>query len=151
GVVALLCCLGTEVCDQFAFGAVLINPLSLVAIGVTLIASVIVCVLFAVSPNHDPLGLSEQGRTRYAYVAEAMLALLFLHVRLTMPWLFTGFIERYWPLVIMSIAFFGVVTSEALRRANVLVLARPLERSGAFLPLLPVLGFWIASSEVDFS
>ena len=88
---------------------------------------------------------------RYVYVAEVMLALLFLHVRLTMPWLFTGFIERYWPLVVMSIAYFGVVTSEALRRRQLLVLAQPLERTGAFLPLLPVLGFWIASSEVDFS
>jgi hypothetical protein len=44
-----------------------------------------------------------------------------------------------------------VITSEALRRAQVLVVAQPLERTGAFLPLLPVLGFWIASSEVDFS
>jgi len=70
---------------------------------------------------------------------------------LTMPWLFTGFIERYWPIIVMSIAFFGVVTSEALRRTRVLVLAQPLERTGAFLPLLPVLGFWIGSSEVDFS
>jgi hypothetical protein len=32
-----------------------------------------------------------------------------------------------------------------------LVLAQPLERTGVFLPLLPVLGFWLASSEVDFS
>jgi hypothetical protein len=151
GVVALLFCLGTEVRYQLDFGAVLIHPLALIAVGVTLIASVIIGVLFALSPNHDPLGLSERGRMRYVYAAEVMLTLLFLHVRLTMPWLFTGFFERYWPLIVMSIAFFGVVTSEALRRAQVLVLARPLERSGAFLPLLPVLGFWIASSEVDFS
>jgi len=151
GVVALFFCLGTEVYYQLDFGAVLINPLALIAIGLTLLASVITCVLFAVSPNHDPLALSERGRMRYVYVAEVMLALLFLHVRLTMPWLFTGFIERFWPVVVMSIAFFGVVTSEALRRRNVLVLAQPLERTGAFLPLLPVLGFWIASSEVDFS
>jgi len=68
-----------------------------------------------------------------------------------MPWLFTGFIERYWPLVIMVIAYFGVVASEALRRRKLFVLAHPLERTGAFLPLLPVLGFWVASSEVDFS
>jgi hypothetical protein len=80
-----------------------------------------------------------------------MLALLFLHIRLTMPWLFTGLISRYWPLVIMMIAYFGVVASEALRRRKVFVLAHPLERTGAFLPLLPVLGFWLASSEVDFS
>ncbi len=151
GVVALLFCLGTEVRYQLDFGAVLVNPLALVAIGVTLLASVVTCVLFAVSPNHDPLALSERGRMRYVYVAEVMLALLFLHVRLTMPWLFTGFIERFWPLVVMSIAFFGVVTSEALRRRQIIVLAQPLERTGAFLPLLPVLGFWIATSEVDFS
>ncbi|HEU4837561.1 MAG TPA: hypothetical protein VFS90_24235 [Pyrinomonadaceae bacterium] len=151
GIVALFFCLGTEVSYQLNFGAVLIHPLALFAIGLTLVASVVIGVLFAVSPKHDPLSLSERGRRRYVYAAEAMLALLFLHVRLTMPWLFTGFFERYWPLVVMSIAFFGVITSEALRRARLLVVAQPLERTGAFLPLLPVLGFWIASSEVDFS
>jgi len=38
-----------------------------------------------------------------------------------------------------------------LRRRKLLVLAQPLERTGVFLPLLPVLGFWLASSDVDFS
>lgn len=151
GSLALFFCLATEVSYQLKFGAVLVNPFSLVAVGVTLVAAVVICVLFALSPNHDPLSLSERGRMRYVYVAEVMLALLFLHVRLTMPWLFTGFIERYWPLVVMLIAYFGVTTSEALRRRKLLVLARPLERTGAFLPLLPVLGFWLASSDVDFS
>jgi hypothetical protein len=143
--------LGTEIWYQVNFGAVNIHPVALIAIGLTLVAAVVTCVLFALSPNHDPLSLSEPKRARYVYVAEVMLALLFLHVRLTMPWLFTGFIERYWPLVIMVIAYFGVVASEALRRRKLFVLAHPLERTGAFLPLLPVLGFWVASSEVDFS
>lgn len=151
GALALFFCLATEVSYQIHFGTVLVHPLSLVAVGVTLVAAIVICVLFALSPTHDPLSLSERGRMRYVYVAEVMLALLFLHVRLTMPWLFTGFIERYWPLVVMLIAYFGVVTSEALRRRKLLVLAQPLERTGAFLPLLPVLGFWLASSEVDFS
>jgi len=151
GVVALFFCLGTEIWYQVNFGAVNIHPVALIAIGLTLVAAVVTCVLFALSPNHDPLSLSEHKRARYVYVAEVMLALLFLHVRLTMPWLFTGFIERYWPLVIMVIAYFGVVASEALRRRKLFVLAHPLERTGAFLPLLPVLGFWVASSEVDFS
>ncbi|HET7286952.1 MAG TPA: hypothetical protein VFI71_05755, partial [Pyrinomonadaceae bacterium] len=151
GALALFFCLATEVSYQINFGAVLVHPLSLVAVGLTLAAAVVICVLFALSPAHDPLSLSERGRMRYVYVAEVMLALLFLHIRLTMPWLFTGFIERYWPLVVMLIAYFGVVTSEALRRRKLLVLAQPLERTGAFLPLLPVLGFWLTSSEVDFS
>jgi hypothetical protein len=151
GVLALFFCLGTEVRYQLDFGAVLIHPLALITIALTLLAAIVISVLFALSPNHDPLSLSERGRMRYVYAGEVMLALLFLHIRLTMPWLFTGFIERYWPLVVMLIAYFGVVTSEALRRRQLLVLAQPLERSGAFVPLIPVLGFWLVSSEVDFS
>lgn len=151
GAIALFFCLGTEVSYQLNFGAVRIHPVALTAIGLTLVAAVVIPVLFALSPQHDPLGLSESGRMKYVYAAEVMLALLFLHIRLTMPWLFTGFIERYWPLAIMIIAYLGVVTSESLRRRKLLVLAQPLERTGVFLPLLPVLGFWLASSEVDFS
>ena len=151
GILALLFCLQTEIFYQLEFGAVRIHPASLVAIGVTLGAAVVICVLFALSPNHDPLSLSERGRARYVYVAEVMLALLFLHIRVTMPWLFTGFIERFWPALIMLISYFGVVASEALRRRKLFVLAHPLERTGAFLPMLPVLGFWFFTSEVDFS
>ena len=151
GVISLFFCLGTEIFYQLSFGAVRISTPSLVAIGLTLAASIVICVLFALSPNHDPLGLSEPGRMKYVYVAEMMLALLFLHIRLTMPWLFTGFLERYWPIVVMAIAYLGVVASESLRRRNLLVLAQPMERTGAFLPLLPVLGFWLAQSQVDYS
>lgn len=151
GALALLFCLGTEVSYQIEFGAVNIHPVSLLTIGLTLLSAVVICVLFALSPAHDPLSLSERGRTRYVYAAEVMLVLLFLHIRLTLPWLFTGFLERYWPLVVMIVAYFGVVASEALRRHKLFVLAHPLERTGAFIPLLPVLGFWLASSEVDFS
>jgi len=151
GAIALFFCLGTEISYQLNFGAVRIHPLALTAIGATLIAAVVIPVLFALSPPHDPMSLSERGRMNYVYAAEIMLALLFVHIRLTLPWLFTGFIERYWPLAVMVIAYLGVVTSESLRRRQLLVLAQPLERTGVFLPLLPVLGFWLASSEVDFS
>jgi hypothetical protein len=151
GGLALFACLGTEVVDQIYHGAVRVYAPSQIAIAVTLIAAVVIPVWFALSPRHDPLSLSERGRMNYVYVAEVMLALLFLHIRLTLPWLFTGFLERYWPLAVMVIAYLGVVTSESLRRRALLVLAQPLERTGVFLPLLPVLGFWLASSDVDFS
>lgn len=151
GVVALAFTLSTEVFYQLNFGTVDIHPLPLIAIGATLIAGIGICILFALSPKHDPLSLSERGRTGYVYAAEAMLALLFMHIRLTMPWLFSGFFERYWPLVVMAIAYLGVATSEALRRRGIHVLAHPIERTGAFLPLLPVIGFWIVQSEVDYS
>ncbi len=151
GVLSLGFVLCTEIYYQIEFGAVRINPLPLMVVALTLAAAVALCIVFATSPRHDPLGLSELRRSNYVYVAEMMLALLFMHIRLTMPWLFTGFFERYWPLVVVAIAYTGVVISEMLRRRQVLVLAQPIERTGALLPLLPVLGFWIAQSQVDYS
>jgi hypothetical protein len=151
GIVALGFVLCTEVYYQIEFGAVRIKPLALFTVAVTLAVAMVTCIVFAVSPRHDPLGLSERRRSSYVYVAEIMLALLFMHIRLTMPWLFTGFFERYWPLVVVALAYAGVATSEALRRGQVLVLAQPIENTGVLLPLLPVIGFWIAQSQVDYS
>jgi hypothetical protein len=72
-------------------------------------------------------------------------------VRFTMPWLFHGFFMRYWPFIVMFVAFAGVGVSEVFRRQNRLVLAEPLERTGTFMPILPVLGFWAIPSEGHFS
>jgi len=151
GVLALLFTLSTEVYYQMEFGAVRVRPLALVTTGITLIAATVISIVFAVSPKHDPLGLPENRRRNYVYVAEALLALFFMHVRLTMPWLFSGFFERYWPFVVVGLAYAGVTVSEILRRRELLVLAHPIERTGVFLPLLPVLGFWLTNSEVDYS
>ena len=150
-VFALLFSLTTEIHYQLAFGAVRISTLALIAIAVALAGAIALSLVFALSPKYDPLKLSERQRMNYVYAAEVMVGLLFMHIRLTLPWLFTGFFERYWPLVVMAIAYLGVATSETLRRKNLLVLSLPLERTGAFLPLLPVFGFWLARSDVDYS
>jgi hypothetical protein len=151
GALSLFFVLSTEVAQQNEFGGVHIKLPALVIVGATLIAASGMCIFFAVRPKHDPLELSESGRMKYVYVAEVLLALLFMHIRLTMPWLFSGFFERYWPLVIVFIAFVGVGISEVLRGQGVLVVARPVERTGALLPLLPVIGFWMVDSRVDYS
>lgn len=151
GIVALIFILCTEVSYQLRFGAVRISLVPLVTVALTLMSASVICVLFALSPKHDPLNLPEKRRRNYVYVAELMVALLFMHIRLTMPWLFTGFFERYWPLAVVAIAYLGVATSELLRRQGVFVIAHPLERTGVFLPLLPVLGFWLTEPHVDYS
>ncbi len=74
-----------------------------------------------------------------------------MHVRLTAPQLFHGWLTRYWPLVVMAIAFGGVGLSELFRRQKRLVLSEPLDRTGAFLPLLPVFGFWLHFSQVHYT
>ena len=132
-------------------GLVEISPAALVTVIAALLGLFGAALVAALVPGRDPLGLSERGRSAYVYAAEAILALLFLHIRLTMPWLFTGLFSRYWPLVVMVLAFAGVALGELFRRSNRLVLSEPLERTGAFLPLLPVFGFWMARPEVHYS
>ena len=151
GIIALIFVLCTEVYYQIEFGAVRIRFLALLTVAVTLAAAVVVCIFFALSPKHDPLSLSDRRRGSYVYVAEVLIVLLFMHIRLTMPWLFHGFFQRYWPLVVLAIAYAGVAISEFFKRRDVPVLAGPIERTGAFLPLLPVIGFWIAQSQVEYS
>jgi hypothetical protein len=151
GVMALGFILSTEVYYQVEFGAVLVSFWALAAVAVTLVAAIAVCIFFALSPKHDPLALPDRWRGSYVYAAEVLLVLLFMHIRLTMPWLFHGFFERYWPLVVLLIAYAGIGISEFFKRRQVPVLATPIERTGAFLPLLPVVGFWLAQSQVEYS
>ena len=152
---ALVFVLGAEVYDaavRTGFDTpVAMSRASVAAVIGALLAATLTLIHFAVSSTRMPMVLSDAGRTRCVYAAEALLALLFLHVRLTMPYLFSGRFRRYWPLIVMLIAFSGVGLSEWFRRRNQPVLARPLERTGVFLPLLPVLGFWALSSEVHYT
>lgn len=97
----------------------------------------------AVLPDRDPLSLSERGRTGYVYAAESVLALLFVHIYFTMPQLFTGMLLPYWPFIVMGIAFLGIGVGELFTRLRLNVLAEPLQQTGAFLPLLPAIGYWI--------
>jgi hypothetical protein len=98
---------------------------------------------FAIMPGRDPLGLSQRKRTLYVYALELLLVVLFLQLRLTMPELFRGRLIRYWTVAVMFLAFLGVGLSELFERRRLTVLAEPLQRTGMFLPLLPLLAFWL--------
>ncbi len=143
--------LGLEVVAYATDGRVPITWPALVAVGLALAGLAVAALAAAILPGRDPLGLSERGRTAYVYAAEALAALLFLHIRVTMPWLFHGWFLRFWPLVVMAIAFVGVGLGEVFQRRQQRVLSEPLERTGALLPLLPVFGFWALSNQVHYS
>lgn len=124
---------------------------AMVAVLAALVTLAIAALAAAVLPGRDPLSLSERGRTVYVYAAEILLALAFLHIRVTMPWLFSGWFTRFWPLVIVAIAFLGVGFAELCRRKRLPVLSEPLENTGALLPLLPTVAFWTYPSQVNYS
>ncbi|HEV3022673.1 MAG TPA: hypothetical protein VGX76_09395, partial [Pirellulales bacterium] len=138
-------------CWYARLGEVPIAAPAIAAVAVVLVGLAAAALVAAAVPGRDPLGLSERGRMAYVYGAEALLALLILHIRLTRPEWFHGFFERYWPFVVMFIAFLGAGLAEWFKRQGRTVLAEPLERTGAFLPLLPVLGFGVIRSSVEYS
>jgi hypothetical protein len=116
---------------------------AIIVVAAGLVGLIAAGITFAVVPARDPLGLSERGRMLYVYAAEALLALLFLHAKLTVPELFGQFGARYWTIIIMGIAFLGVGLSELFHRRRLPVLAEPLQWTGVFLPLLPLFAFWV--------
>lgn len=121
-------------------------PMTSLAIAVVvaaLLALATVCIAFAVRADWDPLGLSDQRRQAYVYAAELLAGLIGLHICLTMPWLFHGYIRQFWMLIVMAVAFVGAGLSEWFRRRGVPVLAKPLERTALLLPLAPAIGYWV--------
>lgn len=147
---SLLFVLATEVSQQIQYGEVKTQTLALIVVAITLLSGAIACVVFAAEADKDPLALSDKRRMVYVYVAEGLIALLFMHIRLSMPWLFSGFFEKYWPIVVVVLCYIGIGLSEILRRRNLITLSKPIENTGVFLPLLPVLGFWMVNSRVNY-
>jgi hypothetical protein len=143
GAVVLALVLGVEGLERLEGRAVPMSAPAVVAVVAALAGASAAALVAALIPGRDPLGLSERGGTAYVYGCEALVAVLVLHLRLTLPWLFAGFLSRYGPLVVLGVAFLGVGLSELFRRQGRLVLAEPLERTGALLPALPLLNaFW---------
>jgi hypothetical protein len=150
-VALVLAVLAAEVSAFAQHGHVQITAAARIVIGLALAGLCVAALAAALLPGRDPLNLSERGRTLYVYAAEALAALLFLHIRVTMPWLFRGWFLQFWPLVVMAIAFVGVGLGEVFQRRRQRVLAEPLHTTGVLLPLLPALGFWVHSSQVHYS
>ncbi len=159
-LVPLLVALGTgsvvvvligEVSLYAMFGDTAMQWPSILAVALALVVATVACLVAAVVPGRDPLGLSEERRTIYVYAAEALMAILFLHIRVTVPELFVGVFQRYWTLIVMGIAFAGVGLAEWFRRREQAVLSEPLEKTGALLPMLPVIGFWATARDVDYT
>jgi hypothetical protein len=98
-------------------------------------------------PGYSPV--PDSWREPLVYLAEIVLGLLFIHLRLSAPWLFGGVLQDYWPLIVMLLAFGGVGCGHAFARTNS-PLPQPLIRTGLFLPLIPVLGFCSMESRMDY-
>ncbi|HZK80752.1 MAG TPA: hypothetical protein VFC46_06780, partial [Humisphaera sp.] len=121
-----------------------------IAVFITILCGCAFSLLTALRPGNPPQ-FSRRSRIRFVYVSEALLAVAFAHLHLAEPQLFSGFLQPYWPLVVMAIAFAGVGAGEIFRRRENEILAEPLGQTGIFLPLLPVIGLWfLPAASVDY-
>jgi len=125
-------------------GGVPMVTIAIAAVIVALAGLIAGCIAFAVMPALDPLQLSDRGRQGYIYAAEALAVAVGLHVWLTMPWLFKGYLIDYWMLIVMAVAFAGAGLGEWFHRRGAAVLSQPLAQTALLLPLLPAVGFWLA-------
>ncbi|MBN1490753.1 MAG: hypothetical protein JXA69_12620 [Phycisphaerae bacterium] len=148
---ALLFVAYTEITAIVTGAAVPLATPAVIALFAALPVLIAGCTTFAVSDRLDPLRLRPAAKETYVYVAEALGGILILHVRFTMPWLFSGFFLQYWPILVILLAFAAVGAGEACRRYGQRVLARPLGHTGLFLPVLVLPELVIASSQVHYS
>lgn len=128
-----------------------VDAVQVAAIAVVLVALIAGLLSLAVLPGRDPLVLSERGRQGYVYAAEVTAALVFAHLYVCKPTWFDGLLRPYWPFIVMGLAFLGAGAAELFERFRIRVLAEPLARTGAMLPLLPVLGMWVVGAKADYA
>jgi hypothetical protein len=128
-----------------------VDDLQVAAIAVVLLGLIAGLISMALLPGRDPLLLSERGRQAYVYAAQATAGLLFAHLYVCKPLWFDGVLRPYWPFIVMALAFVGVGAAELFHRMRIPVLAEPLQRTGALLPLLPVLGMWVITAQADYA
>lgn len=127
-----------------------LDRVSVLAVIVGIMTMIALALRCALRPDRDPLGPTPRGRTGYVYLAEVLLVLVFAHVRLNIPEVFNPKAVHYWTFVVMLLAFIGVGLAELFARRGLLVLAKPLLRTGVLLPLIPLLVFWARPPELIF-
>jgi hypothetical protein len=149
GVAGLASLLGVLALEWVAFwtGGVRIDDAQVAAVAVVLVALIAGLIALALQAGGVLSTWSEQQRMAFVFGAELVAALLFVHIYLCRPEWFAGFLLPYWPYIIMAIAFVGVTIGHGCQRSGLRVLSEPLVGTGAFLPLLPALGYWVVVAE----
>ena len=94
----------------------------------------------------ERLNLSDPQRITLIAAAQVLAVLTWLHVFLCRPdWTFTG-LREFWPYIVMALSFLTVGATAWARRHGDEVMSRTLKQTALYLPLLPVLGFWLSGA-----
>ena len=92
------------------------------------------------------LQMDDSHRRRLLYAAQGIAALAWLHVFLCRTGIAFLGLRQVWPYIVMGLAFASVgLTQWAVRRDD-RVLADAMRKNAMFLPLIPVIGFWLSGA-----
>jgi hypothetical protein len=149
-IVGGIACLGIEYEQTRWSSESYLDVYPTLCVALSFVLAMLLCLAAAMLPGRDPLGLSQRGREAYVYTTQAILVLLIIHLRLVLPWLFSGLLQQVWPLFFLVLGFGGMAVADWAERRGWSVLANPLRNSGGLLPLLPILAPWISQSEIDY-
>ncbi|WP_436716437.1 hypothetical protein U8335_02640 [Roseiconus lacunae] len=90
--------------------------------------------------------LSDRQRQVFIVAAQAIGGLTWFHLFLCKSPLASLGLRAYWPYIVMALSFISVAVTEWARRRDDEVLSATLKQTALFLPLIPVLGFWLSGS-----
>lgn len=148
-LVTLILVLSEEYWLAFSGGSVQLLLAESIVVAIVVVAMIVGLVTIAVRPQQDPFSLSLEGRIGYVYAAEFCVALLILHVTLSIPWLLDLGLRQYWPYITMAICFGGVGVAELLKKRNLQVLSIPLFNTLAIFPVFVGLALFAVDSAAD--
>lgn len=100
------------------------------------------CIQSAAFPLGIDLRWSRGSRTMLVYFAEASLAGMVASVYLCFPYLFSGILANWWPIVLFVIAMTSLAFGQTLSKTKLEILADPITRSSLLLPVIPLAGVW---------
>lgn len=148
-LVTLILVLSEEYWIAFSGGSAQLLLAESIVVAIVVVAMIVGLVTIAVRPQQDPFSLSLEGRMGYVYAAEFCVALLILHVTLSIPWLLDLGLRQYWPYITMVICFGGVGLAELLKKRNLQVLSIPLFNTVAIFPVTVGLALFAVDSAAD--
>ncbi len=94
----------------------------------------------------DTWRFTDQTRAALIVAAQVVGGLTWFHLYLCKsPLAYLG-LRPYWPYIVMFLSFASVGITEWAKRRGDVVLRETLRQTALYLPLIPVLGFWLSSS-----
>ncbi len=103
----------------------------------------------AAVPGRLGWSLSDTNRQGLMYLSEAFIGLTCLQTYLTFPHLFQGFVQDYWPFILLVSSMIGAGLGHWIRGRGAQVIGLPLLRTATWAPLIPIFVLWWFPSRVD--